>query len=148
VRAGWGPEAERLAARFWPGPLTLVLPAAAAVAAEITMGGDTVGVRVPGSEVARALARAAGGAIVSTSANLAGEPPPAEPGALSPLLLRRIDQLLDAGRTPGGAPSTVVAPAPGGPKLVRAGAIPWEAVLEALRAEGPAAVPPLRRSDR
>jgi L-threonylcarbamoyladenylate synthase len=64
--------ASRLAARFWPGPLTLVLPAVPGLDAAITAGAGTVAVRVPGSEVARALARRAGGAIVSTSANLSG----------------------------------------------------------------------------
>jgi L-threonylcarbamoyladenylate synthase len=129
-----GEAAERLAARFWPGPLTLVLPAAAAVPAEITAGTGTVGIRIPGSEVARDLAAAAGAALVSTSANLSGEPPPTTPQALSPALLARIDGVLDAGPTPGGLPSTVVAPGEGGTgvALVREGAIPWDEVLRAL----------------
>jgi L-threonylcarbamoyladenylate synthase len=95
-----------------------------------------VGIRVPGSDVARALARAAGGAIVATSANLAGEPPPSSADALAPALVGRLDGVLDGGRTPGGLPSTVVELAGGGVRLVRPGAVPVEDVRAALRGEG------------
>jgi L-threonylcarbamoyladenylate synthase len=132
VVAALGPDGERLAAHFWPGPLTLVVPAAAAVPEEITAGTGTVGVRIPGSAVARALAAAAGGALVSTSANLAGEPPAADPAGLTAALRERLDGLLDAGPTPGGLPSTVVALEAGGAVPLRAGAVPWEAIREAL----------------
>jgi L-threonylcarbamoyladenylate synthase len=127
-----GPLALRLAAGFWPGPLTLVVPARPGLDDAVTAGSGTVGVRIPGSAVARALALAAGGAIVSTSANLSGEPPPADARALSPALLARIDHVLDAGPSPGGLPSTVVLVAGGELRLVRAGAVPFESVL-ALR---------------
>lgn len=127
------PGAERLAARFWPGPLTLVLPAAAGVPEEITAGTATVGVRVPGSTLARALAAASGGALVSTSANPSGGPPPRRAGDLAPEIRAAIDGVLDGGPAPGGLPSTVVAMGRDGPALVRAGVIPWDAVLGALR---------------
>jgi len=127
------PWAERLAARFWPGPLTLVLAAAPAVPPEVTAGSATVGVRIPGSALARSLAAAAGGALVSTSANRAGAPPPDRASALDPELLARIDGVLDGGRTPGGLPSTVVAMGERGPALLRPGAVAFEAVLAALR---------------
>jgi len=133
VVARFEPLAVELAARFWPGPLTLVLPAAPHVAPEITAGSGTVGVRVPGSEVARALARSAGGPIVSTSANVSGEPPPARPGALSPELLAHIDGVLDAGPAPGGLPSTVVAVEGGRVALLRPGAVPWADVVAVQR---------------
>ncbi|HET8542277.1 MAG TPA: L-threonylcarbamoyladenylate synthase [Anaeromyxobacter sp.] len=133
-----GEAAARLAGAFWPGPLTLVLPARAGLPAAITAGTGTVGIRVPGGEIARALARLAGGAIVSTSANLSGEPPPAAAAELAPSLAARLDAVLDGGRTPGGLPSTVVAldAAGAGVRLVRAGAVPLDAVRAALRAEG------------
>jgi L-threonylcarbamoyladenylate synthase len=127
--------AARLAERLWPGPLTLVLPARPGLPAAVTAGGGTVGIRVPGSEVARALARAAGGAIVSTSANLAGAPPPLRPEDLDPALRARLDDVLDGGAAPGGLPSTVVVLERGGARLVRAGAVPFEQVERALRAE-------------
>jgi L-threonylcarbamoyladenylate synthase len=103
-----GPAA-RLAERFWPGPLTLVLPARPGLAAPVTAGTATVGIRVPGSDLARALAREAGFALVATSANLAGGAPPRSAGELAPELKGRVDHVLDGGRTPGGLPSTVVA---------------------------------------
>jgi L-threonylcarbamoyladenylate synthase len=124
-----GPLAEGVAARFWPGPVTLVLPARPGVDEVITAGTGTVGVRVPGSAVARALAAAAGGAIVSTSANVSGEPPPVDARALSAALRARIDHVLDAGPTPGGLPSTVVDVTGGALQLVRAGAVPFAAIL-------------------
>ncbi|MGA8890887.1 MAG: Sua5/YciO/YrdC/YwlC family protein, partial [Anaeromyxobacteraceae bacterium] len=96
-----------------------------------------VGVRVPGSALARELARLAGGPVVSTSANPSGGPPPATPGALDPDLLSRVDLVLDGGPTPGGAPSTVVRLGEGGAVLVREGAVPWLEVREALRSPLP-----------
>src|SRR4051794_1627957 len=123
----------RLAALLWPGPLTLVLQARPGLPAEVTAGTGTVGIRVPSAEVARALAREAGGAIVSTSANLAGEPPPARTEELAPALRVRLDAVLDGGTTPGGLPSTVVAFDGDAPRVVRAGAIPAEALERALR---------------
>lgn len=126
--------AARLAARFWPGPLTLVLPALPGLDAAITEGSRTVAVRVPGSELARALARQAGGAIVSTSANLSGEPAPSSAAELSPSLVARIDHVLDGGSTPGGRPSTIVEVVGERIRLVRDGAIPFEEVQAACAA--------------
>jgi L-threonylcarbamoyladenylate synthase len=125
--------ARRLAERFWPGPLTLVLPARPGVPLAITTGTGTVGIRVPGSAPARALALAAGGALVSTSANPAGLPPPLRAADLDPAIASGVDAVLDAGPAPGGLPSTVVEVEEGGLRLVRAGAVSWEAVLDALR---------------
>jgi L-threonylcarbamoyladenylate synthase len=129
-----GPAA-RLADAFWPGPLTLVLPARSGLPAEIA-GAGTVAVRVSGSEIARALALAAGGALVSTSANPADGPPPARPEDIDAALRARLDAVLDAGPVPGGAPSTIVAVDARGARLVREGAVPFGEVLAALRAEG------------
>jgi L-threonylcarbamoyladenylate synthase len=126
--------AARLAARFWPGPLTLVLPALADLDAAITAGAGTVAIRVPGSELAQALARRAGGAIVSTSANFSGEPPPTAPEELAPDLLARIDHVLDGGRTQGGRPSTIVEVAGGTLRLLREGVIPMDVVRAACAA--------------
>jgi L-threonylcarbamoyladenylate synthase len=126
--------ARRVAAALWPGPLTLVLPARPGLPAPVTAGCGTVGIRVPGSEVARRLAAEAGGAVVSTSANLAGEPPPRRPAELAPALRARLDLVLDGGETPGGLPSTVVEVAGGAIRLVRAGAVPLPEIEAALRA--------------
>jgi L-threonylcarbamoyladenylate synthase len=122
--------ARRLAAVFWPGPLTLVVPAWPGLHPAITGGGATVGVRVTSSPVAAALAVAAGGPLVATSANLAGEPPAARPAELDPALVARLDLVLDAGPAPGGLASTVVALEGPTLRLLRAGAIPAERVAE------------------
>ncbi|HEU4383714.1 MAG TPA: L-threonylcarbamoyladenylate synthase [Anaeromyxobacteraceae bacterium] len=127
VAVAFPPLAERLAARFWPGPLTLVLAAAPGLPPEVA-GDGTVGVRVPDNALARELSRLAGGPLISTSANPSGGPPPTRPGDLDPGLVSRVDVVLDGGETPGGLPSTVVAVEPGGPRLLRAGAVPWDAV--------------------
>jgi L-threonylcarbamoyladenylate synthase len=131
------PLGARLADAFWPGPLTLVLPARPGLAPEIGAGTGTVGMRIPGSEVARALARAAGGAIVSTSANRSGDPPPARPEAIAAPLRARLDHVLQGGPTPGGLPSTVVAVEADAVRLVREGAVPFGAVLASLRGGAP-----------
>jgi L-threonylcarbamoyladenylate synthase len=123
----------RAADRFWPGPLTLVLPAAPGLDVAVTAGSGTVGVRIPGSAVARALAAQAGFALVSTSANPAGGPPPARISQLDPALLAQVDHVLDGGDTPGGLASTVVHIQGSIVHVLREGAIPSEAVREAVR---------------
>ncbi len=122
------PLARRLAEAFWPGPLTLVLPARPGLHPAITGGDASVGIRVTSSAVAAALARAAGGPLVSTSANLAGAPPAASASDLDPTLRDRLDLVLDAGPTPGGLPSTVVAVEGGRLRLLRTGAVAAAAI--------------------
>jgi len=126
------PAEMRLAERFWPGPLTLVMPARPGLASVILAGGTTVAVRVPAHPIARALASEFGFCITSTSANESGEPPAVSADDVVSAVGERIDLLLDAGPTPGGPPSTVVEMTADGPRLIRAGAVPWERVLESL----------------
>jgi L-threonylcarbamoyladenylate synthase len=125
--------AERAADRFWPGPLTLVLPASAELDAAVTAGSGTVAIRIPGSAVARALALRAGFALVSTSANPAGGPPPAQVADLHPDLLAQIDHVLDGGPTPGGLPSTIVRVEGSIVHVLREGVIPPDAVRAAVQ---------------
>ena len=125
--------AARLAARFWPGPLTLVLPARPGLPEEVSAGTGTVGIRVPGAEVARALAREAHGPLVSTSANLAGGSPPVRAADIDAELRARLDHVLDGGATPGGLASTVVAVEGGSLRVLRAGAVPAAELERALR---------------
>jgi L-threonylcarbamoyladenylate synthase len=129
--AEFSPLALRLAAAFWPGPLTLVLPARPGLHPAITGGAGTVGVRVTSGVVASALAAAAGGALVSTSANPSGQPPPTTATSLDGALRSRLDLVLDGGATPGGRPSTVVALEEGRLTLLRPGAVAVEAVRAA-----------------
>ena len=122
----------RLARAFWPGPLTIVVPASRALARRVLGGGDTVGIRVPAHEVALALCRSAATCLTATSANLSGSPAPAAAAGIDAELVARLDGVLDAGPAPGGPPSTIVAVVSGRPRLVRAGAIAWDRVLESL----------------
>ena len=96
----------RLAARFWPGPLTLVVPKHPDLP-ETVSASPTVGVRVPDHNVTRALLLAAGPMAV-TSANLSGQPSPSTAREVFGQLGGRIALIIDGGRTPGGVPSTVV----------------------------------------
>jgi L-threonylcarbamoyladenylate synthase len=124
--------ARRLAERFWPGPLTLVMQAVPGLVAAVHAGTNRVGVRVPGHAVARALARHAGRAITATSANRSGEPAPADPDTVARTLEEAVAVLLDGGSTAGGPPSTVVDVTGQAPVLVREGVVPWARVLESI----------------
>ena len=123
--------AERLAARWWPGPLTIVVDARPEIARETLAGGRTVGVRVPNHATAVALARAAGFCITATSANRSGATAVSWPGAAAEAL-PDVDAVLDAGPAPGGPPSTIVNATGREITLVRAGAVPFERVLRSL----------------
>ena len=130
------PLAERLASQYWPGPLTLIIPAAAGLCDDVHRKTGKVAVRVPDHGVARALAQAAGHPITSTSANVSGAPAPASADEVASALgdtIEALDVLIDAGPAPGGLPSTIVDATGTEPILVRAGAVPWERVLKFLR---------------
>ncbi len=122
----------RLARAFWPGPLALVVGARPGVAVLAAAADGTVALRVPAHPLARRLATTFGACITATSANRSGEPPTASAADIAASLGDRVDLLLDGGDAPGGPPSTIVALGPDGPRLVRAGAIAWERVLESL----------------
>jgi len=115
--------ARRLAGRFWPGPLTLVLPLLPDHPLAPWKWGKTLAVRVPAAPVARELAREAGIPIPATSANLSGDPSVSHPNRLEQALLSRLDLLLDGGPLPGGLPSTVLDVTVSPPRLLRPGAI-------------------------
>lgn len=122
----------RLADRFWPGPLTLILAAPDTIASAVVGGTGKVGVRVPDHAVPRALCAACDRPLTATSANLTGQPSTDDPDEVAASLAERIDMLLDAGRTAGGLASTVVDVTGEAPVLVRAGAISWQAVLQSV----------------
>jgi L-threonylcarbamoyladenylate synthase len=127
------PFGARLAAAFWPGPLSIILEARSGLAPEVLGANGSVAIRVPASETARQLARAFGHCLTSTSANLSGQPATADPAQVATTLGERIDYLLDTGCAPGGEPSTIVDARGTAVHLVRAGAVPWERVLESLK---------------
>src|SRR4029077_17147382 len=136
--------AARLAERFWPGPLTLVMPAARQLAREVSGGTGTVGGRVPARAIARAVCAACGHPVTATSANLSGEPAVAAPDDVERALGDRVEFMLDAGRTPGGAPSTIVDVTAAEPRLVRAGAIGWDEIQAWLHSARAYPLPTLR----
>ncbi len=125
--------ARALAARFWPGPLSLVLPARGTLQRTALGGHQTAAIRVPAQPVAQALAGALGCCITATSANTSGQPAARSCQEMDAALLEHIDLVLDGGATPGGAPSTIADLTSDAPRLVRAGAISWERVLESLQ---------------
>ncbi len=144
VAAAWPDAAERLARRFWPGPLTLVVPRGAAVPDATTAGGPTVAVRVPAHPVALALLRAVGAPLAAPSANRSSELSPTRAEHVLRGLDGRIDLVLDAGPTPGGVESTVVDVTTSPPRLLRPGLI-GPAELEAV--VGPLARPTAVRAE-
>lgn len=107
VAADWPETAARLAARFWPGPLTLVVPKRAEVPDAVTAGGPTVAVRCPAHAVARALIREAGVPVAAPSANRSTELSPTRAEHVLKGLKGRIEMVLDGGPCPGGLESTV-----------------------------------------
>jgi L-threonylcarbamoyladenylate synthase len=126
-----GPRELRLAEAFWPGPLSIVVPAKPMVSRAVLGQRDSVALRVPAHAVARELAATFGFCITATSANPTGVPP-AEAGDRVVEILPGVDLVLDAGPAPGGLPSTIVALDDDGPVLVRAGAIAWDRVIKLL----------------
>jgi L-threonylcarbamoyladenylate synthase len=120
--------AERLAERFWPGPLTLVLPKLPEVPPEVTAGLQTVAVRVPAHPVAQALLQAANLPIAAPSANLFSRPSPTRAEHVLEDLGERIDAIVDGGPTPLGVESTIVDLSTEQPRLLRAGGLPAEEI--------------------
>ena len=121
--------ATRLAERFWPGPLTLLIASSAALAPDVTAGTGTVAVRVPAHDAVRALCRVCGTPLTATSANISGRPASDDPDEVARTLGGLIDALLDGGKTPGGAPSTIVDATGSTTRLVRPGRVAWGEVL-------------------
>ena len=120
-----------LAARFWPGPLTLVLPRSRRVPDEVTAGLNTVAVRVPAHPVARALLAAAAIPIAAPSANLFSRPSPTRASHVLDDLNGRIDLVLDGGATEVGVESTVLDLSGDVPAILRPGAVSLE-MLQAI----------------
>src|ERR1700688_4208289 len=125
--------AETLAAAFWPGPLTLVLPKApdCGVADLALAGLDSVALRVPAHSVARALLSAFKGPVVAPSANRSGHVSPTSAAHVLADLRGRIDMVIDAGRCTVGVESTIVS-CLGEPTLLRPGGVPREQIERAL----------------
>jgi L-threonylcarbamoyladenylate synthase len=124
-------EARQLAARFWPGPLTLVLPRTSLVPDECTAGGETVAVRAPSHAAARGLLERVRVPLAAPSANRSEHVSPTSAAHVLRDLNGRIDAVVDGGRCPFGIESTVVG-LDGTPRLLRAGAIPRSEIEELI----------------
>lgn len=127
------PEAAAiLAGRFWPGPLSLVLPASDEIPEAISGGLGTVAVRVPGLRLARLLCAQAG-PLISSSANRSGASAPLSCAQAVEAVGAAVAMALDAGPAPSASASTIVEiGATGGVRLIRAGAVPWPAIQQAV----------------
>ena len=131
----WPMAAERLANRFWPGPLTLVLPRSRLIPDVVTGGKETVGIRVPDSEVARALLRESARLVAAPSANRSTRVSPTRAEHVLKDLDGRIDMILDSGATPIGIESTVLDLTTTPPKILRPGAVTQTQIRQALGIE-------------
>lgn len=127
------PLARALAAAFWPGALTLIVPRAADIPANVSAGGATVAVRMPAHPIALALIRAAGGPIAAPSANTSTRPSATTAAHVLEDLAGRVDLILDGGATSIGVESTIVDCTSDPPRVLRSGGVG----LAALRAIAP-----------
>ena len=124
--------AAELFERFWPGALTVIVPRSEALPAVIASGGDTIGLRLPDSEIALEIIAACGGALATTSANLTAQPPAREVGELSPELLAHVAVVIDGGPCRGGTASTVLDLTADPPKILREGPVSREELREVI----------------
>jgi tRNA threonylcarbamoyl adenosine modification protein (Sua5/YciO/YrdC/YwlC family) len=119
-----------LMARFWPGALTIVLPARPGLGADLGDDDATIGIRCPDHPVPLALCRAVG-PLATTSANVHGQPTLTTAAEVAEVFADALPVVLDGG-TCTGSPSTVVDCTGFEPRLLREGRVPWSAVLQAL----------------
>ena len=126
----FGPLARELAARFWPGPLTLVLPRRkdCQISFLCSAGLDSLGVRVPDHPVGQTLLKACGCPLAAPSANASGKISPTTAQHVSESLGDRVPLILDGGPCPVGLESTVVDLSEEAPRLLRPGGIPEEQI--------------------
>ena len=129
----FNPTAEKLAERFWPGPLMLILPNKIDYPIWVTFGKKTLGIRVPGSETSRRLAELSAGVIVSTSANKSGANPPLTAKEAMNQLGREVDVVVDGGPSPGDLPSTILDLSGSEMWIVRSGPITGDMIMETLQ---------------
>lgn len=119
---------------FWPGPLTIVLPARRELSPLLTGGTGTVGIRHSPHPLPNDLLQTLGSPLTATSANRSGEPAAVTADEVFAVFGDRIDMILDGGRTPGQQGSTLVRPGPNTVECIREGCIPCATVLASLQA--------------
>lgn len=126
----------RLARRFWPGALTIVVPAQPWLPVEVVRETGAVGLRIPDHAVALAVIRAAGGALATTSANRSGERESCTVEEAIAALGETVDLYIDGGQTPGAIPSTVVALENNSLRILRHGALDRALIEQGIREAG------------
>lgn len=135
----WGCDvpdyAHNIAHAFWPGAVTLVVQASTKVPRDFRAPDGTIGLRSPNHEVVRELLQATGSPIFATSANTHGNPAPGAFEELEPRIVTAADLVLDGGETEHQIASTVVLCTGDEPVIVREGAVPADAILQAARGE-------------
>ena len=124
--------AEKLAKRFWPGPLTILLPARPDISDFITAKTGKIAVRIPGESFALDLARFLGFPITATSANISGMPPADNAGDVIRYFGDSLDLIIDCGKTTGEKPSTIVDASGEKIRFLRAGAVSIEDIFNVL----------------
>ena len=129
------PVARTLIARFWPGPLTIVMRKVDGLRSRALAGQNTVALRVPDNDVPRDLARMLGEPLTGTSANRSGARPPVSAAEVAFSLGEMVSLVIDGGRSEGGVESTVVDVSGAAPALVREGAVSREELRSALGRE-------------
>ncbi len=139
---------DQLAERFWPGPLTLVLPKKESVPEEVSAGLPTVAVRVPSHPVARELLKIAGIPVAAPSANLSGRPSPTRGSHVIKDLDGRVEMILDAGPTGVGVESTVLDLTGEVPRILRPGGVTREMLEEVFGRGGVKEIAPGTESSR
>jgi L-threonylcarbamoyladenylate synthase len=121
----------KLAEKFWPGPLAIVLPKKPSLPSIVTCDLDSVAVRVPNHEVALELIRLSGGLLVGTSANKSRKKPPQTASEAAKQIGEEVDIILDGGPTPIGASSTIIDLTGEKPRIVRHGPLKMSDIIKA-----------------
>jgi L-threonylcarbamoyladenylate synthase len=142
------PLAERLADKFWPGPLTLILPKADNVNDIVTGGQDSIGIRVPSHPMAQQLLNAFGGGIAAPSANRYGRLSPTKPEHVRDELGEAVRVILDGGDSPIGLESTIVSCLDNQPRLLRPGFITRSQLEQVVGALAVGGIVPRSPGDR
>lgn len=133
-----GPVAERLIEAYWPGPLSLIFKAAPIVPARVRGAGGTVALRCPQDELCHALLDFIGGPVVSSSANISGQPTAETAEEVVKIFGNQIDVLLDGGPLQGRKPSTLIDVSGAEARVLRRGAIdvPESMLIEPQHGDG------------
>lgn len=125
-------KGKKLAAKFWPGPLTLVVPKKPSLPDVVTFNLNSVGVRIPDNDIALRLIGSSGGLLIGSSANRSGKEPPKTVQEVEDELKRKVNVVLDGGTTAQGRPSTVVDLTSDKLRILREGPVGLKEMLDAL----------------